>query len=676
MLMFLIPYDAVMGLFGGSQGNQVVGEFNGSSVTQQKLSRMMQAYSFNNSGFYQGNDAGAENKAWNDLAVQTVYGEDLEEAGYQVGPDELENIMFGDNISSWVKSVYYQRQEPTQEIKDNMEARFTSQYSIQNRKQQSKMVAFEYNNQKLEKLIKGGFYANTLDAERDFLAKEDKVKIDYVSVDYANVPDSLVNVTDGDIRAFYSRNKNDIKYKQNPFREVSLVKYEILPSASDTADIVRALEDDLAEFSKADSDSTWLTNQGYGYAETAYTPGALAGKFDSVLVKGSIGSVVGPYIENGEYKVSKVLRKDRVITEAKGRHIFLSASFKEQDSVRVIADSLKQLLDDGANFSALASKWSADDTTSNSGGNLGWTSLEEINKPGNSVAQVKKLLAKGTKGSTYVADVGGGFSVYQPTEFKYDGVESILANMSRQIVPSEETRKNEFKNVSEFYVEFTDGESLLAAVSDQGKAAEVKKIFRTSKNIPGVSNSEKIVNWANNESTDKNEISDEIYDDANGSFYLAVLTEMQDDKIPSFSVVKDQMREGALKEAKYKYIASLMNSAELKNASLDDIKSAIDGAVKKTVTVKANSSNIQGISPNETEIVGSVFGTPEGKISNTPLKGDKAVVLYEVKEITVANLKTSYADEQAAIQKKWEGYVNRVKSTAQNTLVQDYRYKY
>jgi len=593
MLMFLIPYDAVMGLFGGTPGSESMGEFNGQTLTQASYQNMMGKY--RNCGLFDNNDAGAERTAWNNFALETVYGPELESASYQIGPEEFSEIMFGQNVSDWAKSVYYRNQDPTPEAISGIEDYFDEINNLQ-RNTQKEMISLEYNKQKLEKLIKSGFYANTLDAEREYLGKNDKVTLEYVAVKYANVSDSLVNVTDGDVRSYFNSHKNDLEFKQNPFREVSLVKYEVTPTSLDSSSIVQRLDGFVDDFRKAPSDSAFLVNEGFGYAEQAYNPGTLAGKFDSLLTKGSAGTIVGPYVEGGEYKFSKIVRKDRIVEEAKGRHIFLSAGFRETDSVKVIADSLKQLLADGANFGSLASKFSADDTTATSGGNLGWTKIEEL-EPGTTGQEVKQLIADADKGQTYVAKVAGG----------------------------------------------------------------------------GIPNSARIASWAYRSNTDINDISEVL--SVGNDFYVAVLTKVQDSEVPEFSVVEDKMREGALKQAKFEYISKQMTSGDLATASLEEINKAIEGAEKRSGSAKANSSNLSGVGGNEALAAGAALGAPEGKIS-APVMGNEAVIMYKVKDVTYADLQTNYAEDQSTLQKKFEGYAGRVRTTAQNKLVKDLRYKF
>lgn len=671
MLLFLVN-DGIMNLVGGSPGSESYGEFNGTTLDRTSYQNMVN--SFANCDLYQ-NDEQAERAAWNNLSEKTVYGPEIEEAGYQIGPDEFEDIMYGNNVSDWVKSVYYRNQNPSPEIITSTQNYFDGTLVPSKRATQYDLITYEYNKQKVEKLIKSGFYANTLDAERDFLSKEDKVKIELVAVKYANISDSLVTVTDGDVRSYYNAHKNDIQYKQNPFREVSLVKYEVLPTQQDSSMIIKRLDDLKGKWASAENDSTWLVNNGFAYNDAAYTPGTLAGETDSLLINSSIGSIVGPYVEKGAYKFSKIIRKDRVVNEAKGRHIFLSAGFRETDSVKVIADSLKQLLDDGASFNSLASKWSQDDSTSNAGGSLGWIKVEEL-KTATTGKQVKQLITDAEKGKTYVANVPGGFSIYEATDFRYDGIESVLASMTEEILASRETKSAQFNIVRELPLNYSNGEDLLAHLDEEGKSIEVKKIFQTASKraISGIANSEKISGWAYRSTTDLNDVSEVIA--VGDDFYIAVLTQIQDDKVPNYSVVEDKMREGALKQAKYDYIAKLMTTGDLANASLDEIHKGIEGAEKKTVTVRANNNNIAAVGGNEGLTVGAALGTPVDVIPKNPVQGEDAVILYQVKEFTYAELKTNYAEEQGNLQKTLDGYATRVRTTAQSKLVQDFRYKF
>ncbi len=667
MLGFLIPYDAVMSLFGRTPGSETIGEINGKAINAGSFQKNL--LSVQQSNLYRGDD-NISSAAWSDLVNDMLYEQDLEAAGYMVGEDEYDDLRFGVSPSAMVKQAYYGG-TVTEESRTRARDLFEQQPPVAERAQRE-MIIKRYKLEKLESLLKKGFYANTLDAERDHLMKNDKAKVSFVGVKYADVSDSLVTVTDGDVRSYFNKNKNNVKYRQNPFREVSFISYDVLATAQDSMDIKNKLADLKAGFQTTKDDSLYVVDNSFDrtFSEVVYEPGTTAGDTDSLLVNGAVGTVVGPYEDGGSYKLAKVIDKKPVVSRVNGRHIFLTSGFQraEKDSVMAIADSLKTLLEGGASFSSLAAEWSADDSTATKGGVLGWLSPDdEVNADEKVKNQLRTALINSEKNEPQILQVPGGISLVEATNFEYDGKNSVLAVIAREIKASDDTQDELYAEVSSFALQYSSAEELLAAAEEEGLTVTAQKVTKNSRNVPSLQNSGSIVRWVNGRDTQLDDIS-KIYE-LEGKYIVATVTKVQDDRVPAFATVEDDVREDATKAAKYEMLKSKMSTG-----TLDDIEGAVDGASKKTLTLSFNSNNISGIGSNEMEAVGLAFGSPaeEGIVTN-PVKGNDGVIVLQVEEKTLAPTKESYADTQSTLQQTYGNLYNRIKSSLTRELVQDDR---
>ena len=99
---FLIPYDAVMAMFGGSSDK--VGVINGESIKQDQWRAMLQEqselFSYNNSQAH-----GLENDVWNNLIETTLLQPEYQSLGLMVTDEELDEILFGKYLSTYVLRI-------------------------------------------------------------------------------------------------------------------------------------------------------------------------------------------------------------------------------------------------------------------------------------------------------------------------------------------------------------------------------------------------------------------------------------------------------------------------------------------------------------------------------------------------------------------------------------------
>jgi len=665
MVMFLVPFDAVMSLFGRNAANQSVGEFDGESVNVVEWQNEQKLVAASN--LYQG-ESNIQSAAWRDLVDKKLYGADLQAAGYAVGETEYDNVRYGISPSEMVKTAYYGG-TVTEESRERARELFEMQPPAAESAQRA-LILKRYKLQKLESLLKKGFYANALDAERDYLMKNDKVKVDFVGVKYKDLADSLVTVSDNDVKSYFNQNKTSPKYKQNPFREVQLITFNIEPSSADSIDLMNALEINKTDFMSSEDDSLFVVDRSEDgiFVKETYVAETLEEGIDSVLVNAPVGTVVGPYEDDGKFKLSKVIDKKPVVSRANARHIFLSAGFQkaEQDSVQNIADSLKKILNDGGSWSTQAAKWSQDDSTSNKGGILGWMDADaEINPEEKVKNTLRTRLMAAEKGKAAIAKVPGGISIYEAVNFEYDGENSVLAVLSNTIEASEATKDEIYEKASELTFNYSTTDDLVAAAEADGIKATSQKVRNTSRTISSIPNSEAVVFWTNNRERDLGEVSDVF--NLPGQYVIAGISKIQDGKVPDFSTVEEDVRADVLKKAKFDYLKSDMESGDLAS-----IEGKLEGAIKRSATLTFNSTNIAGFGGNEPEAVGLAFGAPDGSISR-PVQGTDGALVIQVNSKELAGEKASYADTQSTLQGTYSGKYSRIRSSLSSQLVKDNR---
>ena len=95
-----------------------------------------------------------------------------------------------------------------------------------------------------------------------------KLDFAYVQVPFSEVSDSEIKVENSDYQNYLNANKAKYILKEEA-RKVSYTVFNVLPTAADSANLKKELEETMAEFRQTDDDSTFVDNN-YGTIDGAY----------------------------------------------------------------------------------------------------------------------------------------------------------------------------------------------------------------------------------------------------------------------------------------------------------------------------------------------------------------------------------------------------------------------
>ena len=159
--------------------------------------------------------------------------------------------------------------------------------------------------QKFMSLVGMGMYATGLQTQKESNDKNTKYDFDFVQLRYSSVADSLVKVTETDLKNYYSNHKKD--YKQDESRDIYYVVFPIVASDDDRQNTIKSVEDLKGEFGSKDIDaieqfvnleSEIAFNGKYLAKEDLSEP--IAELFDA-----ADNTVVGPYEEGNYVKIQE-----------------------------------------------------------------------------------------------------------------------------------------------------------------------------------------------------------------------------------------------------------------------------------------------------------------------------------------------------------------------------------
>ncbi len=640
MLGFLVPFDAVIALTGQGAARNV-GSVNGSSISGQEYQVAVQ--NRRSLGF---TGDGLTNEVWNDLTTDLVLSSEFSSAGIVVTDKEYQEMLFGDVDSGYMSRAFYSNGDNKRTWVENFTQMLTTPRGKQNFLRYKDVIVSKRKREKFDALVNRGVYANSLEGKYDYLNGNRQAEFKYVVKLFKNIPDSAVNVSDSDVRAYYNAHKSDKEFEQSEGRDVTLIKIPVGASVED----LDALNAELAEIKEAWSnieDKKAFAEADESGLITTLSPSQVETNVDeSAFFDVKVGSMVGPYSKGDKMIIANVLSRSMVPdTAARVRHILLQAKdVKDADEMAKLnakADSLVKTINSGQDFGALAARYSDDPGSKSNGGVYEFFPKGQMVPPFNDFSFNKRIGAIGSVETSY------GVHVIEVLDRRYKIEEAEVAMITRQVGASDATKRYAYSAANEFAIEYSNKEDLVAAAEEAGyTTSEAVNVIRAAQTLSGIRDARELVGWIY--SAEEGEISHPII--ADKTYVVAVVDLIKEDGEPSFEAVEDKMIEGTTKEAKAELYVELMDGN-----SLEEIASNIGGSVRTAFKANMKTSAISGSgSGAEPVVVGSAFSIPVGNMSN-PIVGDNGVWVIAPQEITEPEEKTDFLEEQTQLVTRAQG---------------------
>jgi peptidyl-prolyl cis-trans isomerase D len=146
-------------------------------------------------------------------------------------------------------------------------------------------------------------------------------EVKFVYIPYYAISDSVAEVSDDALSAYYNKNKE--RFKTEETRNLKYVVFPVTASSADTAAIQSEMKRIATELAETEDDSAYAASN--SDAATAYAK-VNAGNLPAYITAENlqVKSVIGPVLDGGSYKVVKIsaISKDTVYS-ARASHILI-----------------------------------------------------------------------------------------------------------------------------------------------------------------------------------------------------------------------------------------------------------------------------------------------------------------------------------------------------------------
>ncbi|UKJ08216.1 peptidylprolyl isomerase [Solitalea lacus] len=627
-------------------GRNKVGVIAGEDVSYQdfngKVEQNMEAMKQQMGGNVPPQMAGyAQEQAWNQMVQEIVFKKQTEKTGITVGGEELFDLIQGKNPDPQIRRIFANPQTGEFDPKSvvtflkNME---TNDPTGATKKQ---WLDFEKNlqsNRAIQKyinMVSGAMYATSLELTQLNAANTKLANARLVAVPYSTVPDAEIKVEDSEIEKYYNDNKYKYKQKQDQ-RTIEYVVMDVVPSKEDSLAAQKDIDKVAADFRTSTQDSLfYMANADTKMPLTFMKKAQLDAKLDTALFNAAVGTVYGPYFENGAYKVAKLLGVKNVPDSVKARHILIGAQKGGLTPAGAAkADSLKKLVQSGkASFADLAKANSDDPGSGAKGGDLGYFGRNMM------VPQFEQAAFNGKPGDLVVVQTQFGTHLIEVQDQKNVSKAVQVAVVDRVFTPSQSSRQTAFAKANSFVAGIKEAKSFTEAAEKAKLAKRISdNLNATGSEIPGLESSREITRWAFN--AEQNDVSNVF--ETGDKYVVAHLIQIRNKGYVPLEYVKSEIEIAVRQQKKAEKLTEKVKGAIAGAASIDAVAQKLGAPVQPLQGVSFGNPVLEGAGM-EPKLYGSIFGSQAGKIGK-PVVGEKSVYAFVVDSFTnptpIADIKT------------------------------------
>lgn len=575
---------------------------------------------------------------WNQLVGEIISKRELAHFPFSVPKEELNDMIYGVNIHPAILSEPGFKDAMGQFSKDSL-VRYLNALEAPNdqaRAAKEQWIKFEQNikeermNIKYSTLISKAVYVTNAEAKRHFEDNNRIYKIRYVVKKYFDIPDSMVTVTDEDIRAYYEKNKFRKQYEQPGSRVFEYVQFPLIPTKEDRIKMEAEMNEIKDGFAKASNDSSYVML----YSDNKYFNSnySVSGEFspttDSLIQNADSGAIVGPYEEFGYLRLTKI-RGVKYEPEARVRHILLGKEKGEIADLKKRADSIRTVIRRNNNFEEMVTKFTDDPGSMSNGGVYDWFPKGRMVEPFENAAfngKVGDLQIVETDYGIHIVEVLGQ---RQAKRVKY-------ATIDKKIVPSSETEEAVRMLANEFLEKINDGSKFEEYAKKEKLVTFENEVMNIQHTLNGDDRSRELIRFV--QTGAKNDVSDAItYGD---NIVIAHIVSVKEKGVPEFEDIKDIMMIPTRQDKKAELLKKQMSGAK----SIEDVASKANTIVQD-VEVNFGSTTIKGGGGNEPVVIGTIFSlTPQNKGAMTvPIQGKTGVYVVQLVDVIEPAQTSDYA---------------------------------
>lgn len=499
-------------------------------------------------------------------------------------------------------------------------------------------------------LLRNGLYVTGAEAKQDFEDQNTYYNITYLLKKYTDLPASSVQVSDDDVKSYYNQHLYEYSQPQET-RTIDYVTYYAAPTQKDLAQLNNLVDSLASRFKKLKpgQDSSFIVNSSdehdnidhdHLYDPNYYKPGQMDPTIDTIMSNSEKGFVYGPYKENNEYRIAKVLDIQDLPDSSKLSIIAIPADNGDFTKAKALADSIKgQLTAD--NFATFAQKYSKDGSAQK-GGDIGWVHLGKISP------ELEHAAFFSNKGDITEVQSQGAEILILTADQSQKEKHIQYGMIVKKIQASPQTIEDVYSQANAFSGKYPTTEAFEKAANQMNK--RVVELKENDATIAGLQSPKEVIRWAFSAKT--GDVS-QAFDVGGDRYVVAHLVQITPMGTIPLALIKDKVTQQALQEKKAEKLIADMNSTMTGVTDINALGQKAGVTPVKLQRLLFNTYSIPGLGPE-----GAVLGVMSAIKPNTlskPIKGELGVYVIEVDSVYTP-VKPDYAavqeEEQATLRNR------------------------
>ena len=676
----------------GRGNNPDIGEISGETISYQDFSNLVENRRQNFINQY-GSAPGEflmqnfRNQVWEQMINEFAYSTRFSNAGIAVGRAEQIDMVQGENVSPQIsQSPQFQNPETgaydaayMRGILRNLGANQITSFQW---KQFQESLNAARRQQKYENLFLKTNYVTLSEAVKEYKRQVDTVNVDYLYVPFGEINDSLVNVTDDELKTFLEEHEDEYQVEESC--SIDYISFPIIPAPADSATFKAEIENirrNLEAAQGVEQDSLIAieaTESGGGFR--TYEPSGLPIDVSENLTKMKVGDILEPKLSDGIYTLHKLSG----IVDGENEHVRVSHILLKTDGmdiaakkrVRTKAQRLLRELKNGADFAELARK-NSEDGSGPAGGLLGWYQKGVGDASGNRWVKPFEDIAFSARKAGLInrlLETPFGYHIMyinSPASKKRYQVATVLVEMT----PSFDTQNAVYQQVNEFMSNANDQSSFGDFAAEKGYAVfSGSNIGPNANNIGRLQGAgvRQVVTWLYRDADPGDVKEFELEDE----YVVAVYRDKVEKGTAELEEVRNLVEPRLRNEKKLAYVKSKLEGL---NGSLSEMATAYgpEAGFYNAPALTLNSTSLPNAGGG-VEAVGAAFGLTSPGERTTAIATASGVVMVELKTKSDAAEIADYTSYMTQIQQRGQSNdrLNLRQSIREAANIKDERYKY
>jgi peptidyl-prolyl cis-trans isomerase D len=614
---------------------QIGGEYISYQDYETRLQNLLEIYKLSGrTNIDEATNETIREQTWQQMVREKILDPQYKKLGVGVSTEELDELVLGNNPHQIVQQLF--TDQKTGAFNKSFLVNFLKQTEVDETAKKywlffENEIVNDRMNTKYNTLVSKGLYVTSKQAEFDKNLNSNTADFSYLLKNYASISDSSVKVSESEIQTYYSNHKKS--YKRTALSDIEYVTFDVIPSEDDIKQTEQWINKTKEEFATAPDPVQFINLSADSRYVGFFIPLSSVPENLKEFVKNEdLKTVFGPYIEDGSYKLAKVIAAADRPDSVHVRHILLAPNqSRSMEMVKRQADSLVKLIKSGTRFEVLAMANSDDQGSKQIGGDLGWF------PEGKMVVPFNNACFSGKKGEIVQAETTYGIHIIEILDQSKNIRKYNIGNIDRKILAGSITNQKAYSEASQFAGTNDTYEKFTKSIASKGLNKRVANdIAPQQKTLPGLDNPRSLI--MSLFQTQKGKIvldnNQQAVFEVGEKYVVGYCTRAQEDGIAPVKDVENDIRFALIKDKKAEIISAEFNKNNGTGKTIDDIARSMGLTVQEATQINFKSYTVPGAG-TEPALIAAASVAKQGIITG-PVKGTNGVFILAVNNITPA----------------------------------------